>query len=208
MTEATGGRWLGRVGWSLFALVVVGLPLAVMILRPAPMPPALGPLPAFALVDQEGAPVEARDLAGSVTVLDFIFTRCTTICPLLTRKMAELTGELTDSPIARHPIRFLSVSVDPDYDRPEVLKEYAWRNAADPQRWRFLTGERAVVQALADGLQQALERGPDGPAPNIVHSERFVLIDPEGGVRGTYPSDTEGVARLIGDARALAGHPW
>jgi protein SCO1/2 len=162
--------------------------------RAPPSPPVLGAFPDFALTDQRGRTVRAADLRGHAWVADFVFTRCPSICPRLTEKMAGLAA----SPGARD-LRFVSFSVDPSYDTPAVLAEYAAAHHAD---WTFLTGPVGVVDAVAAGAKLALERDPTKPAPEaILHGTHFLLIDAAGQIRGYYDSaDDAALARLVDDA--------
>ncbi len=148
----------------------------------APPPPVLGSVADFRLTDQNGRAVTAADLAGKVWVADLMFTRCPSICPLLTEKLARL-----DAPGARK----VSFSVDPAYDTPPVLAAYAAAHHAD---WTFLTGATGDVA-------RGLKLGVDGTD----HDTHFVLVDGERRVRGYYDSsDPDALARLGADARALA----
>jgi len=160
---------------------------------PAP-PPVLGEFPHFALTDQAGHSVHLADLRGRPTVADFIFTRCPTICPRLTERMARLSNELKG-------VRFVSFSVDPDYDTPAVLTDYA---AAHHAGWTFLTGP---IDAVAAGAKLALERDPKNAATTggILHGTHFLLIDGAGQIRGYYDSaDDESLARLRADVTAVS----
>ena len=163
-----------------------------------------GKLPEFELVDQKNRKVTRADLAGKVVIANFIFTRCPTICPTFSMKMQRVAKRLKDE----DDIHFVSFSVDPEYDSPEILAEFAAKFKADPERWRFLTGDPETIKAtVTDGLAIAMEKQgtlPSG-APDIVHGTHFVLIDGEGLLRGYYNSDTrERIDELVRDARGLA----
>lgn len=192
--------------WALFALLVLGFPAAVTWWRTPPDLPRYLPAPGFDLVDQTGTPRSTLELRGGVTVVNFIFTRCPDVCPMLSSKAAWLHRELPAQPLGGVPIRIVSITVDPRHDTPAVLAEYAARWEADPARWHFLTGQPEAVQDVIAGFQQAADRGPDGPGgiPNIAHSERFLLIDADNVVRGFYPSDEQGLLDLRRDAARLA----
>ncbi len=138
-------------------------------------------------------------------VANFIFTHCPGRCPLLSQRMARLQTVLRTK-----PVRFLSLSVDPERDTPEVLQVYAQRYRADDQRWLFLTGERSVMYDL---IRNGFRLGVEVLAPHdprltthepIVHSNRFVLIDPQRRIRGYYRGDdTESIAQLLQDVEIL-----
>ncbi len=167
--------------------------------------PILGEVPAFSLIERTQQPFDHTDLTGSVWVANFIFTHCPGRCPLLSQRMARLQTTLRPK-----PVRFLSFSVDPERDTPEVLQVYARRYRADDQRWIFLTGDRTAMYAL---IREGFRLGVEALAPNdprltthepIVHSNRFVLIDPQRRIRGYYRGDdTESVAQLLQDIETL-----
>lgn len=167
--------------------------------------PVLGEVPAFSLIERTQQPFDHTDLTGSVWVANFIFTHCPGRCPLLSQRMARLQTTLRPK-----PVRFLSFSVDPERDTPEVLQVYARRYRADDQRWIFLTGDRTAMYAL---IREGFRLGVEALAPNdprltthepIVHSNRFVLIDPQRRIRGYYRGDdTESVAQLLQDIKTL-----
>ncbi len=131
--------------------------------------PALGNVPTFQFHDQDDKPVTLESLRGSPWVADFIFTRCPGSCPMMTGKMAAMQKSLPPQ------VKFVSFSVDPEHDRPAVLKEYAQRFSADESRWKFLTGDQDAIMAQARGmLLTALPATADQP---IIHDGRFLLID-------------------------------
>lgn len=183
------------------ALVLLAVGIAGCA-APRPAPPVLGAVPAFELVDQHRRPVSADDLRGRPWVVDFVFTRCTSICPRMTERMAALERSHRGS-----AARFVSVSVDPEHDTPEVLRAYAERVRAGDD-WLFLTGSRAAIQALSIGGFKLALMAADGDAPPpgeaILHSNRFVLVDAESQIRGYYDAfDRAELARLEADLAAL-----
>lgn len=151
----------------------------------APPLPDLGKLPDFALVDQSGAVFGQRDLLGRVWVADFMFTSCPDICPVLSAHMAEIQTHYA----ADERVNMVSISVDPGTDTPEVLTKYAARFGANNERWHFLTGETSAVRTVVrDGFKMVMEPG-EKPA-NILHGERFVVVDQTGHIRA-YPDPKE-----------------
>jgi protein SCO1/2 len=146
------------------------------------MPP-IGEIPAFRFTTQEGKPLTKEDLLGKVWVADFVFTRCTGPCPLMTSRMAELARGL----IKAKDVRLISISVDPEHDTPAVLAEYAGRMSADPAKWIFLTGPKPEIDTFArKGLFQVLSYDGQGVP---THSTRFLVIDREGKIRKTHNLD-------------------
>lgn len=151
-----------------------------------------GPAPTFSLTDQNGQPRTQADFAGKVWVADFIFTSCPNVCPTLTAKMADLQ--------TRHPgLSLVSFSVDPKNDTPPVLLAYAQRFHAGPS-WYFLTGPiDDVRRVVVDGFKMALESTPgvDGGPDEIIHGERFVIVDKAGHMRGFPEAQDPEVERIL-----------
>ena len=191
-----------RLGW-----VIAFLGAATLItfawsglknVRPAPVPTHLQPIadvPDFQLLDQTGKPFGLGDLKGKIWVADFIFTRCNGPCPLISSRMAELNKTVER---AGKGVGLVSFSIDPEFDRPDVLAAYAAKLGADPERWKFLTGTKEEIEAVVvKGLLQPLAKEPDGtPA----HSTRIVLIDGDGRLRGYVDgNDPEAVQKLLMD---------
>lgn len=144
----------------------------------------LGPVPDFALTDQNGQPFGRKDLEGQVWVASFLFTRCATLCPQVAATLAQLQKDPPDG------VTLVSFTVDPEHDTPAVLKAYAERYGADPARWRFLTGDQETVYRLVrEGFLLAVEqnRGTARTAGNeVTHSSRLVVVDRRGHVRGHF----------------------
>lgn len=171
--------------------------------RDGPDLPVLSEVGDFELVDASGKPVGNRTLAGRPWVVDLVFTRCSGICPAMSREMKRLQDQTSD--LADH-LRLVSISVDPENDTPEALESYAARFGADRSRWWFLTGDPTTIRRLAnDGMKLAAVDGdPSKGDEAIVHSPRFALVDGRGRVRGTYDMrDPEAMLRLRGDLRVL-----
>jgi cytochrome oxidase Cu insertion factor (SCO1/SenC/PrrC family) len=171
-------------------------------------PPVLVELPPFDLTERSGQPVKLADLTGKTLITAFIFTHCEGPCPMMTSRMAELQKQL-----ASHPrwsdIRLVSISVDPVRDTPERLTEYATWAHADPQQWLFLTGERAYVWDLVrNGFKLPIGE-TDNPQMPIFHSQKFLLIDGQGRIRGLYDGlEEEGRQKLLADLdKLLAATP-
>lgn len=120
-----------------------------------------GTVPDFSLVERSGRRIGRADLLGKVWVADFIYTECTEICPTQSLLLARLQSEFTVP-----DLRFVSVTVDPHHDTPAVLRRYAARYGADPQRWLFLTGEKRAIYCLAkDGFHLSVVDQADPTPP-------------------------------------------
>lgn len=165
--------------------------------------PVLATVPDFSLTEASGKSVTRQDLVGNPWVADLVFTQCGGICPIMTASMSRLVASTSDLP----GVRFVSVSVNPTYDTPAVLTAHAERLNADRRRWLFLTGEEAAVRNLAvQGLKLPVADGdPAQGEDEILHSQRFVLIDAQSRVRGTYDvRDQEAMFQLRADLERLA----
>jgi protein SCO1 len=184
-------------------VATASLAVAAVSLRPRRAIPVYGHVPAFTLVDHQGAPFTTDTMRGHVSVVDFIFTRCPSSCPRLTATMADLQSRLAR---ARSSARLVSFSVDPENDTPAVLTAYASRAGADPARWSFVTGpaddvERAVV--LGFKISAAKIEKPAGDY-DVTHGNWFVLVDARGNIRGYYATDEAGTLdRVVRDVTAL-----
>jgi protein SCO1/2 len=167
-----------------------------------------GRVPDFTLIEHSGRSVTLAELIGKVWVADFIYTECPDTCPQQSANMARLQDDFVGEPA----VRFVSISVDPEHDTPEVLSEYAGRFQADPQRWLFLTGSKeAIYRLVSAGFHLGVvDRGENAereigegqawlgpmsawahPVPNaerqpVLHSSRFVLVDRRAQIRGYY----------------------
>jgi protein SCO1/2 len=188
--------------WYFVIGVVTLTALRPFLRREPPPPPVLRQLPAFELVDQNHKTFSLSDLQDQVWVVNFIFTRCGSICPILTHQMAGLQGRYET--YGFDEIKLLSISVDPEYDTPDVLKEYAELNGADPGRWTFLTGDLEAVRALViEGFATAMGDHVENEAGmmDIAHTGKFVIVDPQGAIRGYYDSDQEGLDEVYHRSR-------
>jgi protein SCO1/2 len=179
-------------------LVAAGLAALVGCSRP-PQLPVYGKIPQFFLTSQSGEQFDSKVLAGKIWVADFMFTRCMGPCPRMTSQMHRVQKETAGLP----GVRFVSFTIDPEYDTPPVLTEYAQRFHADPGRWFFLTGAEPELQRLN---RNAFKLGDiDG---SMTHSTRFVLVDRAGRVRGYYRTEEgKSLDPLIADIRRLAKEP-
>jgi cytochrome oxidase Cu insertion factor (SCO1/SenC/PrrC family) len=128
--------------------------------------PRLWEVPDFALIERSGQSVTRADLLGKVWIASIIFTRCVEECPLVSNHMARLQATFAAAP----DVRLVSITVDPAYDTPEVLTRYAQSFAAQPQRWLFLTGDKATIYRLVRegfrlGLMDPQESGRSSAVP-------------------------------------------
>ena len=171
---------------------------ALSACQQAPTLPVLFAVPPATLISDAGTPVGLEDLRGKVAIYDFVFTHCAATCPMQTRAMQALTRQL-NSP----DLRFVTISVDPTRDTPEVMARYARQFRTD-DRWLFLTGDRdRILELSVKGFKLAAEAPPEG-SEAFLHSTRFVVVDGNGMIRGYYDSaSSREMGRLVRDVRSL-----
>ena len=145
----------------------------------APDLPVLHTIPDFELTEASGETFGRDDLLGRYHLVDFVFTECPLACPTMTAQMKAFHDAFPTDRLG-----FVSISVDPDNDTLEVLRAYREKLDVDADRWSFLRGDIETVRTISEkGFLLAASNLPYG------HSLRFVLVDPEGRMRGTYQSD-------------------
>ena len=217
------GKLVLHPAWLVFAALALVVPMSVLLLRPAIRAelPVLAELPAFSLLDEQGRKFGRDDMLGKVWIADFVFTSCADACPKLQTKMRSIQDRLIP-PEQGGSMGLLSISVDPERDTPEKLREYGQMFGARPALWKHLTGpEREVERTVVKGFRIAMAKmsGPikdNVPEPagggtphdnvraeafDIMHGERLVLVDRQGRIRGYY--DADDLDKLLRDARSL-----
>jgi len=160
---------------------------------------ALDPASDFTLQDQEGQAVSLAALRGKLVVLDFVFTHCPGPCPILTATKQRVQERL--GPELHERTHFLSVSVDPVRDRPEVLRAYADARGLDLSNWSFLTGSPEAVDAVLRAYGVGAVPGEDG---EIEHTVASFLIDPEGRISRRYLGSGHRPDEFLADLRDLS----
>ena len=189
--------------FELLTLLLLSLLVLGCSKRSADDVPVIGQLPEFSLVDQDAQAFTRDSMTGEIWVSSFVFTHCRSTCPRLTAHMKGLQTRLSDVPSAN----FVSVSVDPRNDTPEVIKAYMGKNGLDERNWRFVTGEEQAIRDLVvGGFKVGLgdDESRAAGSDDIMHSNSFVLVDDQAQVRGYYRANNDGIADLERDLRALA----
>ena len=145
-------------------------------------------VPDFELVSQDGQLISNEDLLGKVYVVEFFFTNCPTICPVMNQNLKEVEKEVN------HPdFGVISITIDPKRDTPEVLKEHKKRLQIDNPNWHFLTGERDYIYQLCKEFNIYVGKD-ENTADGLDHSGKIALIDKEGKIRCRY--DQNGIPIL------------
>lgn len=154
----------------------------------------------FTLTNQWGETVSLDDLKGKVWIAYFFFSTCPSICPIMNRNMTDVQLEF-----AKYPeVVIVGFTVDPKTDTPEVLRKYGEKWGVQRNKWHYLTGEKAAIYRVARNSFKlgVAPASPDqqGGEHDIIHSEKFVLVDREGNIRGYYTgTDKNEVQRLMQD---------
>lgn len=189
------GAVLVATGWLVLGRDATSEPL-----------PVYWSAPQFALLDQEADSVRSADLRGTVWVVNFFFTNCTGVCPLVNARMALVRDSLQARGLLGRDVRLISISVDPGRDTPPVLREYAEAFGGSPSgEWAFLTGSppERVRRLIQTGFRvTAVDPGSeDGNRPEyqVAHSPRMLLVDREGRIRGSYDGRDAGVIQTVLD---------
>lgn len=159
-------------------------------------------VPDFSFTNQFGENTTMEDFEGDIMVVDFFFTTCPTICPIMTKQMARLQWMLEDA--AYDDVSFLSHTVNPNNDTPEILLAYGQEEGADFEKWTFVTGDQEEI--FEQGFQgYLLSTQEDSGAPGgFLHSSMFVLVDRDRHIRGFYDgTSSKEVDDLVTDIKML-----
>jgi len=205
------------------------------------------PVPNFTLTERSERQVSNTDLLGNIWIVNFIFTNCHDSCPIQSAKMALLQKHFQEDP----KVKLISITVDPEYDTPKVLRPYADQFEADPEKWLFLTGSKEKIRELViKGFKLAVIENADNNSDTVVpkeqslnsskgmesiarleslsilfwnwiapsaayahqdsthflHSDRFVLVDQKGDIRGYFHSNKQDIGQLKKHVRFLINH--
>ncbi len=154
----------------------------------------------FQLINQNGETITQGHYKNKIYVADFFFTRCGTICPIMTNNMAILQKEFLNN----DDIMFLSLSVTPNIDSVSVLREYANHKGVIDSKWHVTTGNKKHIYELARKSYFAVVEQGDGGMQDFIHTPNFILVDKEKQIRGIYDgtNDME-IQRIIEDINIL-----
>lgn len=155
----------------------------------------------FQLINQNGDTITQESYKDKIYVVDFFFTRCRTICPIMTNNISKLQKEF----INNDDIMFLSLSVTPEIDSVSVLQEYAKHKGAIVAKWNITTGDKKHIYNLARKSYFAVVEQGDGGLQDFIHTPNFILVDKKKQIRGIYDgTNDEELLRLIDDLEVLA----
>lgn len=191
--------------WA-FLIGIISLHLvkqAAMARRSAPEP--LMTVPEWSLTSEQGRPFGKKELQGKMVFANYFFTSCPSICPKLTQAMKDVYERFKDK---QDLVEFISITVDPETDTPEVLKAFMQKNGIDHENWHALTGTKkeiydVVVEKMHVhvGEKEPLPQGADGY--DIPHLGQLALFDQNGDLRGLFNTDSVELSALVRAANFL-----
>jgi protein SCO1/2 len=205
--KMTRSTWIKIIISLFFILIGVIVLYQIRAMTAQPLPVYMS-LPEVTLIDQNGQNFDLNQTRGKVVVLSPIYTHCTDICPLTTAKMKLIQEQIKIVGLSNQ-VQLITFTVDPERDRPEVLKQYSDRFNIDPSNWIFLTGSSDQIQILIKGLSLYVERiydiggtavpeaslphPPLGTPYDVNHTDCLFLIDRQGNVRALPPGSQTNV---------------
>ena len=195
--------------WVLFLIYGYGYPVYRSLNRTLPPDlPVISQVPAFELISENGTPFGSKDLKGRVYLATFAFSRCPSVCPKMLTDLEKIQKRVRGT---GRKVAIVTFTVDPEFDKPDVLFKLARDRKANPYVWTFLTGndKDALFKLYKDGFKVGVEQGAKAPGNlfEIAHSERIVLVDDENRVRGFYPFEEHSINQLMIDVGLLINRP-
>ena len=192
-----------KLFWFLACSFLFAYPITKSMNRLLPSDlPVYGSVPDFRFSDENGNPFGSNELNGKVYIANFMFTSCKTACPLLL-KQVQMVQHRMRGVIDRAAI--VSFTVDPETDTSKVLFEKARELKANPVVWRFLSASVPdTKKLLVEGFKVPVgEKTIANSVMDVAHSNKFVLVDKEGKIRGYYSADKKGIDQMMIDTGLL-----
>jgi len=169
--------------------------------KSAPSPLAdIGPAPRTVLVDSSSKPFDLSSLKGKIVVVSFVYTTCTGVCPGTTQAMVRVKNTLKEAKLWGKSVEFVSITLDPQRDTPDVLRQYAKLFRADGESWHFLTGPPSDVSSVIADWGMWVKAGPTGV---LDHPSRIFLLDARGHQREIYNLGFLTPQAVLDDVRGL-----
>lgn len=154
----------------------------------------------FSLTNQNGKTITEAYYRDKIYIADFFFTTCPTICPIMTKNMAEIQAQIMDDP----DVLLLSHTVTPQIDSVAQLKKYALEKGVNDAKWNLVTGDKKVIYELARKSYLAVKTDGDGGPFDMIHTENFILVDKEKRIRGFYDgTKKDAIEELLEDLALL-----
>ncbi len=154
----------------------------------------------FELTNQNGVRITQNDYKDKIYIADFFFTTCPSICPIMTKNMAEIQSSI----LHQNEVLLLSHSVTPVIDSVPQLKKYALEKGVVDSKWNLVTGDKKQIYELARKSYLAVKTDGDGGPYDMIHTENFILVDKERRIRGFYDgTNKDEIQKLLEDLRIL-----
>lgn len=191
---------LRRIIYITVAVLGIAAIWFQMAAERSPRLPVYDSVPDFKLTERSGKAVTLSDLRGKIWIASFFYAICPGPCPVINGQLSALQGEL----LKGDDIRFVSISTEPETDTPEVLRTYAERFHASPDKWLFLTGDKEQIFKLSNQGFRLVAADQNDPQQPVVHSTKLALVDKSGRIRGYYDgTDETGIAEIKEALKAL-----
>lgn len=194
--------------WVLFLMFGFSYPVYRSIYRVLPPElPILATVPEYELINENGQRFGSKDLEGRVYLANFIFTRCPTVCPKLTKEMEKIQKRMKG---LGQKVAIVTFTVDPKFDNEKVLFDYARKIHANPYVWTFLTGsndKQELFKLYREGFKVPVENDGSENLMTIAHAEKIVLVDTMNRIRGYYNYDENSINKLMIDVGLLINRP-
>lgn len=203
--------------WLVFISLAFSYPIFRSVYRALPAPlPVMGDVPNFELMTEFGEPFGSQNLKGKVYIASFFYTNCPTNCVSQMAKLKTIQKRVRG---LGQNIALLSISVDPENDTREVLYKYAREQKSNPHVWKFLTGDKKEIKSLlVDGfkvpmgeykkLENIVVEGEVPDLYTIEHSEKLILVDINGKIRGYYDTEKNDINKMMIDIGLLVNREY
>jgi protein SCO1 len=187
----------------VFVIGLIGLVFATRTYPPSPLAD-IGAAPRTVLIDSAATPFDLASLKGKVVLVSFVYTTCNGVCPATTASLGRIRKALEQAGLWGSSVEFVSITLDPRRDTPEVLKRYAQLFGADPVCWHFLTGPEPEVESVIAAWGMWAKIGATG---TLDHPSRIFLLDPQGRQREIYNLEFLKADSVLQDVRGLLAEP-
>lgn len=165
-------------------VLIITAAMAFAVFEPIQVLPRIRLAPGYLLTDQDAQTITSEDVRGDIVLYNFAYSGCGDDCSAMNETLREIQGRLDEVDVGDTDVRFVTVSFDPERDTPEVLSEYAGNLGADPELWRFATGEPIhLTNVVKAGFEAYYEQRDDG---TFFFDPVFILVDGWGVIRGEY----------------------
>ncbi|MBY0416428.1 MAG: SCO family protein [Bdellovibrionales bacterium] len=202
--------------WLIFWILSFSYPVYRTLTRTLPPPlPVYYQVPEFTLTNEFGKPFGSKELMGKFYIANFMFTSCPTTCPALMNKMDLVQKRIRGLGTKAAIVTF---TVDPEVDTPETLYKYARKRHSNPFIWNYLTGSQADLEKIVIsgykvpmGKKESIEKQLDTEKVtlfDIAHSEKLVLVDDKGQIRGYYGTERVEMDKMMIDLGLLVNNSF